>query len=92
MLKLTCTADDMIPLAEACSSEGPTGDGVHRWKEIEHAQLRAELDAAFAYLYGVEHREFEDNLSTFPSFHDGDKAGVMQAFEDPAVGSLGSVR
>lgn len=65
VLKLTCTAEDMIPLAEACGFKGSRGDGVHIWKEAERAQLRAELDAAYFHLYGVARDDVEYILSTF---------------------------
>ena len=65
VLKLSCTADDMIPLAQACTFKGSRGDGVHIWKEKERDQLRAELDAAFFILYGIERGDVEYILSTF---------------------------
>ncbi|MBI5762745.1 MAG: N-6 DNA methylase [Planctomycetes bacterium] len=65
VLKLSCTAEDMIPLAKACEFKGSRGDGVHIWKEQERAQLRAELDAAFFVLYGIERPDAEYMLSTF---------------------------
>jgi hypothetical protein len=65
VLKLSCTAEDMIPLAEACGFKGSRGDGVHIWKEQERAQLRAELDAAYFLLYGVRREDAEYMLSTF---------------------------
>lgn len=65
ILKLSCTAEDMIPLAHACGFKGSRGDGVHIWKEGERAQLRAELDAAYFILYGVERADVEYMLSTF---------------------------
>jgi hypothetical protein len=65
VLKLTCTAEDMIPLAQACDFKGSRGDGVHIWKEEERAQLRAELDAAYFHLYGIPRDDVEYILSTF---------------------------
>lgn len=65
VLKLSCTADDMKPLANACGFKGSRGDGVHIWKEQERAALRAELDAAFFHLYGVDRDDAEYMLSTF---------------------------
>jgi len=65
VLKLSCTAEDMIPLADACGFKGSRGDGVHIWKEQERATLRAELDAAYFHLYGVEREDAEYMLSTF---------------------------
>ena len=65
VLKLSCTAEDMIPLATACDFKGSRGDGVHIWKEQERATLRAELDAAFFHLYDVEREDAQYMLSTF---------------------------
>lgn len=65
VLKLSCTADDMIPLAKACGFAGSRKDGVHIWKEQERDELRAELDAAFFILYGIERADAEYILSTF---------------------------
>ncbi len=61
VLKLTCTADDMYPLAEAAGLDPP----VHRWNPRERAELLAELDAAFFLLYGIEREDVEHVLSTF---------------------------
>jgi len=65
VLKLSCTANDMIPLAEACGFKGSTGRGVHIWKESERRELRTELDAAYFHLYGVEREDAAYMLSTF---------------------------
>lgn len=65
VLKLSCTSDDMIPLAVACNFKGSRGDGVHVWKERERATLRAELDAAYFLLYGINRADVEYILSTF---------------------------
>lgn len=67
VLKLSCTADDMIPLAKACDFDGSEGNGVHKWREAERIHLRAELDAAFAHLYGVSEEDYAYMLSTFPA-------------------------
>src|SRR5438105_1122301 len=67
VLKLTCTANDMKPLARACKFAGSDGDGTHKWREAERVELRAELDAAFAHLYGISEEDFAYMLSTFPS-------------------------
>lgn len=61
VLKLTCTAEDMIPLAEAARFR----HRVYQWREQERAQLRAELDAAFFLLYGTSRADVEYILSTF---------------------------
>jgi len=65
VLKLSCTANDMIPLADACGFKGSTGRGVHIWKEAERRELRAELDAAYFRLYGVEREDAAYMLTTF---------------------------
>lgn len=61
VLKLTCTADDMKPLAEAAEFD----PGVHKWKPTERFELMAELDAAFFLLYGVGRADAEYILGTF---------------------------
>ncbi len=61
VLKLTCTSNDMIPLAEAAGLEPP----VHPWKPAERADLMAQLDAAYFILYGIKRDDVEHILSTF---------------------------
>jgi hypothetical protein len=68
VLKLTCTADDMRPLAEAAGFK----EGVHKWKDPERAQLRAELDAAYFILYGLSRDDAAYILSTFSGMTDND--------------------
>ncbi len=67
VLKLSCTADDMLPLAAACHFKGSRGDGVHIWKDQDRATLRAELDACYFILYQIERPDVEYILSTFTS-------------------------
>ncbi len=62
VLKLTCTADDMRPLAESAGF----AEGVHPWNEEERLDLMVELDAAYFLLYGIERADVEYILSTFP--------------------------
>lgn len=89
VLKLSCTAEDMIPLAAACGFKGSRGDGVHIWKEQERARLRAELDAAFFHLYGVERDDASYMLSTFS--HTGYVPPAQRGPGNPewAKGSIG---
>jgi len=69
VLKLTCTANDMKPLAEAAGFE----ESVHKWKDDERAELMAELDAAYFLLYAVERQDVEYILSTFQGAGQTDK-------------------
>jgi hypothetical protein len=78
VLKLTCTADDMRPLAQAAGFK----EGVHKWNEAERAQLRAELDAAYFHLYGLDRGEVGYVLDQFQ--------GVVK--EDAAHGGAGPTR
>ena len=75
VLKLTCTAEDMLPLAEACdftsgSFQSEYGGRLNKWDEAERAELRAELDAAFFHLYGIDRDDAEYILSTFKGIHE----------------------
>ncbi|MBN2580482.1 MAG: hypothetical protein JXB10_15970 [Pirellulales bacterium] len=75
VLKLTCTAEDMLPLAEACDFTGGSfkteyGGRLNKWDEAERMELMAELDAAFFHLYGIERDDVEYILSTFKGIHD----------------------
>ncbi len=75
VLKLTCTAEDMLPLAEACNFTGGSfkteyGGRLNKWDEAERAELMAELDAAYFHLYGIDRDDAEYILSTFKGIHD----------------------
>ncbi len=74
VLKLTCTANDMKPLAEAAGFE----PAVHKWNEAERAELRAELDAAFFHLYEIERDDVEYILGTFQGLRD-DAGGLFES-------------
>ena len=83
VLKLTCTADDMRPLAEAVEFDPP----VHKWNPAERARLMAELDAAFFLLYGIKRDDVEYILSTFSrARRDEDLAGELFPVETSIVG------
>ena len=71
VLKLSCTSDDLRPLAEAAGFE----KGVHKWNENERMQLTAELDAAYFVLYGIEREDVEYILTTFSAT--ADEVGAM---------------
>ena len=66
------------PLAKAAGFR----EGVHKWDVTERAQLRAELDAAYFHLYGLDREEVDYVLDQFQ--------GVVK--EDAATGSPGPTR
>lgn len=74
VLKLTCTAEDMLPLANACGfkfgSFEAYGGRLNRWDERERTELMAELDAAYFHLYGLARDDAEYVLSTFKGIHE----------------------
>jgi hypothetical protein len=75
VLKLTCTAEDMLPLADACKFTGGSfqaeyGGRLNKWDEAERAELMAELDAAYFHLYGIARDDVEYILSTFKGIHE----------------------
>ena len=55
VLELTYTAEDVRSFAEDLGYSGPP----FRWDPDRRALLRAELDAYYAYLYGLTRRELE---------------------------------
>jgi len=62
VLELVYTAYDMIPLARDLGDECEP----FRWDEDRRAQLRAELDAFFFHIYGIDDRDDVDYiLGTF---------------------------
>jgi hypothetical protein len=70
VLKLTCTAEDMLPLADACGFKSGSfkteyAGRLNRWDESERLHLQAELDAAYFHLYGLTRDDAEYILSTF---------------------------
>jgi hypothetical protein len=86
VLKLTCTANDMRPLAEAAGLSPP----VHKWNSDERAQILAELDAAFFHLYGLSREEMEYVLGTFRALQSqaegspvlvSQSAAILQAYD-----------
>ncbi len=80
VLKLTCTAEDMLPLAEACEFKSGDlkdyGGKLHRWNPPERTTLKAELDAAFFILYQIDREDAAYILSSF-SNTDEPQPGLM---------------
>jgi hypothetical protein len=62
VLELSYTAYDMAPFAEDLRDDGPP----FRWDEDRRAAMRAELDAAFFHLYGIERNDVDCIMETFP--------------------------
>jgi hypothetical protein len=77
VLKLTCTANDLRPLAEAAGFDPP----VHKWNPAERADLLADLDAAYFHLYGIDRDDMEYILSTFQGLRSevDQRPGLFQA-------------
>jgi len=61
VLRLSCTAHDMEPLAKACRMKPP----VHKWKPDERSAIKAELDAAYFLLYGIGREDMIYMLTAF---------------------------
>ena len=85
VLKLTCTAEDMLPVADACaftagSFQAEYGGRLNKWDEVERAELMAELDGLFAHLYGLTEEEFAYVLTTFPSVPDPVRIACRNAY------------
>ena len=62
VLELTYTAWDLAGFAKDLGYDGPP----FRWDEDRRALLRAELDACFFHLYGLERDEVDYVMGTFP--------------------------
>ncbi len=87
VLKLTCTAEDMLPLAEACGFTGGSfqreyGGRLNKWDEEERMRLMAELDGLFAHLYGLTEEEFAYILTTFSGVSDPVRIACRNAYRD----------
>ena len=62
VLELAYTAYDMTPFAADLGDDGPP----FRWDEQRRFAVRAELDAAFFHMYGIERDEVDYVMETFP--------------------------
>ena len=62
VLELTYTAWDLEPFAHDVGYDGPP----FRWDPERRFLLRAELDAAFFHLYGIERDDVDYIMETFP--------------------------
>ncbi len=62
VLELTYTAWDIAPFACDLGDDGPP----FRWDEERRFAMRAELDAAFFHLYGIDRDDVDYIMETFP--------------------------
>jgi hypothetical protein len=62
VLELTYTAWDIAPFARDLGDDGPP----FRWEEERRFAMRAELDAAFFHLYGIDRDDVDYIMETFP--------------------------
>ena len=62
VLELTYTAFDIAPFARDLGDDGPP----FRWDEERRFGMRAELDAAFFHLYGIQRDNVDYIMETFP--------------------------
>lgn len=63
VLELVYTAYDMEGLARDLDDSGPP----FRWNEMRRAQIRAELDAYFFHVYGIDRPDVDYIMETFQS-------------------------
>ncbi|MBA3397218.1 MAG: hypothetical protein H0T89_31620 [Deltaproteobacteria bacterium] len=66
VLELSYSANDLAGFAADCGYDGPP----FRWNAERRAIIRAELDAAFFHLYGVDRSDTDYILDTFPVLRD----------------------
>ncbi|MFI6032843.1 Eco57I restriction-modification methylase domain-containing protein [Streptomyces sp. NPDC051315] len=70
VLELVYTSNDMADFAADHGLDGPP----YRWDDERRMLLRAELDAAFFHLYGLDRDEVDYVMDTFPVINRKDKA------------------
>jgi hypothetical protein len=68
VIELVYTSDDAAPVATDLGRRGPP----FRWDSERRANLRAELDAAFFHLYGLERDDVDYVMDTFWVVRDRD--------------------
>lgn len=85
VLCLSCTAEDIKQLALAAGFEGSKGGGIQAWKEQERTRLRAELDAAYAHLYGLTEDDLAYILTTFNGMRQDTIDHTLENFRDLAI-------
>ena len=69
VLELSYTAYDLAPFAADLGDNGPP----FRWNEKRRFTMRAELDAAFFHLYGIEREDVNYIMDSFRAFQNNDR-------------------
>jgi len=83
--RLICTTREFDDLAKNI------GLGSHKagaTRDVERAQLRAELDGLVAHVYGLTEEEFAHILTTFPLVPDPVKVAAQNAYRDVERGLI----
>ena len=70
VLRLTYTAQDLKPYAQAMGYDGKP----FQWDDMDRKQRMAALDALFMHLYGIEADDASYILDTFPIVREQDTA------------------
>ncbi|GAA3981892.1 N-6 DNA methylase [Thermobifida alba] len=76
VLELVYTAYDMAPLARDLGDEGEP----FRWDEERRAIIRAELDAYFFYLYGIDRDDVDYIMESFQTENGGLKNNEIRKY------------
>ena len=76
VLELVYAADDMAPIAQDLGDQGRP----FRWDDARRANLRAELDAYFFHLYGVQRGDVDYIMETFQTENGGLKHNDIARF------------
>ena len=69
ILELSYTAHDLTAFAADMGDDGPP----FRWNEERRFEMRAELDAAFFHLYGIERDDVDYIMESFRAFKNNDR-------------------
>ncbi|PVE11423.1 Eco57I restriction-modification methylase domain-containing protein [Streptomyces scopuliridis] len=90
VLELTYTSYEMAPWAEYLNDEGAP----FVWDEERRFLMRAELDAAYFHLYGIERKDVDLVLDSFRAFRNKKpelfqrtKGAITRIYEDMASGT-----
>ena len=88
MLELVYTANDLRPFAEDMGYHGEP----FRWDEVRRAQLRAELDAYYARLYGLTRDELRYILDPKEVYGEDFPGETFRVLKEKEVKQFGEYR